>query len=123
MEQNGRYEYSDETELNTSKQVQLNLVKLKLEQLSCSTCSSIFASVTSLNTHMLTHVKDEPLGCKYGDENVKHNALHNSLHDINEEFPISNHAYKSQKDAVLACLLYTSPSPRDKRQSRMPSSA
>ena len=26
------------------------------------------------------------------------------------------------KDA-LACLLYTSPSPRDKRQSRMPSSA
>ena len=24
---------------------------------------------------------------------------------------------------VLACLLYTSPSPRDKRQSRMPSSA
>ena len=25
--------------------------------------------------------------------------------------------------AVLACLLYTSPSPRDKRQSRMPSSA
>ena len=25
--------------------------------------------------------------------------------------------------SVLACLLYTSPSPRDKRQSRMPSSA
>ena len=28
-----------------------------------------------------------------------------------------------KKDQVLACLLYTSPSPRDKRQSRMPSSA
>ena len=27
------------------------------------------------------------------------------------------------KGEVLACLLYTSPSPRDKRQSRMPSSA
>ena len=26
-------------------------------------------------------------------------------------------------DQVAACLLYTSPSPRDKRQSRMPSSA
>ena len=26
-------------------------------------------------------------------------------------------------DKVKACLLYTSPSPRDKRQSRMPSSA
>ena len=29
-----------------------------------------------------------------------------------------------QKEAyIVACLLYTSPSPRDKRQSRMPSSA
>ena len=27
------------------------------------------------------------------------------------------------KDADMGCLLYTSPSPRDKRQSRMPSSA
>ena len=27
------------------------------------------------------------------------------------------------KDDAMACLLYTSPSPRDKRQSRMPSSA
>ena len=26
-------------------------------------------------------------------------------------------------DSLLGCLLYTSPSPRDKRQSRMPSSA
>ena len=26
-------------------------------------------------------------------------------------------------DKMLVCLLYTSPSPRDKRQSRMPSSA
>ena len=28
-----------------------------------------------------------------------------------------------QIDKLLTCLLYTSPSPRDKRQSRMPSSA
>ena len=28
-----------------------------------------------------------------------------------------------QRDEMIACLLYTSPSPRDKRQSRMPSSA
>ena len=27
------------------------------------------------------------------------------------------------KEKVITCLLYTSPSPRDKRQSRMPSSA
>ena len=30
---------------------------------------------------------------------------------------------KTIKVCVFACLLYTSPSPRDKRQSRMPSSA
>ena len=29
----------------------------------------------------------------------------------------------SNFDYLIACLLYTSPSPRDKRQSRMPSSA
>ena len=31
------------------------------------------------------------------------------------------HAVQNQDDSI--CLLYTSPSPRDKRQSRMPSSA
>ena len=30
---------------------------------------------------------------------------------------------KVKKGQVMRCLLYTSPSPRDKRQSRMPSSA
>ena len=31
--------------------------------------------------------------------------------------------WAADADKVWACLLYTSPSPRDKRQSRMPSSA
>ena len=31
--------------------------------------------------------------------------------------------YVTYNDLSLCCLLYTSPSPRDKRQSRMPSSA
>ena len=31
--------------------------------------------------------------------------------------------FKEDMDAIDTCLLYTSPSPRDKRQSRMPSSA
>ena len=30
---------------------------------------------------------------------------------------------KGKDNSISACLLYTSPSPRDKRQSRMPSSA
>ena len=32
-------------------------------------------------------------------------------------------AYKDYNDALKACLLYTSPSPRDRTRSRMPSSA
>ena len=32
-------------------------------------------------------------------------------------------AIRAGFDKVIFCLLYTSPSPRDKRQSRMPSSA
>ena len=31
--------------------------------------------------------------------------------------------YSNNDGTICACLLYTSPSPRDKRQSRMPSSA
>ena len=46
----------------------------------------------------------------------------------NERVPYSFHDYKVSgvdKDKLeeWVCLLYTSPSPRDKRQSRMPSSA
>ena len=32
-------------------------------------------------------------------------------------------AFDSENNVYVTCLLYTSPSPRDKRQSRMPSSA
>ena len=35
----------------------------------------------------------------------------------------SNFAFLVLRDYYGTCLLYTSPSPRDKRQSRMPSSA
>ena len=40
------------------------------------------------------------------------------MHSQNQESPP-----ESPKGNSLPCLLYTSPSPRDKRQSRMPSSA
>ena len=45
------------------------------------------------------------------------NAIATALLDSQAELVSEN-----QKD-MQACLLYTSPSPRDKRQSRMPSSA
>ena len=37
--------------------------------------------------------------------------------------PASDQTLKAGIERILNCLLYTSPSPRDKRQSRMPSSA
>ena len=36
---------------------------------------------------------------------------------------MAHHTKKIQLGTGVTCLLYTSPSPRDKRQSRMPSSA
>ena len=39
------------------------------------------------------------------------------------EFALSTAAKKKADREHMDCLLYTSPSPRDKRQSRMPSSA
>ena len=36
---------------------------------------------------------------------------------------ISEHIEKKVKPQIDACLLYTSPSPRDRQKSRMPSSA
>ena len=46
--------------------------------------------------------------------------------DVDPEGIIDQRVVDAVEDAVeesLSCLLYTSPSPRDKRQSRMPSSA
>ena len=42
---------------------------------------------------------------------------------INPEITDFGTTLNSYEEGCLSCLLYTSPSPRDKRQSRMPSSA
>ena len=49
------------------------------------------------------------------------NGAHNWDEDDYEEDPNDNGF--DVRDYIFVCLLYTSPSPRDKRQSRMPSSA
>ena len=46
----------------------------------------------------------------------------NDLNDLKEMFRLPKLQNKDRK-LFDTCLLYTSPSPRDKRQSRMPSSA
>ena len=43
--------------------------------------------------------------------------------DSNEDTDDDNDGVADTADSCATCLLYTSPSPRDKRQSRMPSSA
>ena len=65
------------------------------------------------------------------DKSIELVIFRNSLIDKNVSDILSLHEYAGafvQKpisifDSVEICLLYTSPSPRDKRQSRMPSSA
>ena len=46
-----------------------------------------------------------------------------NLIDSSEEIELLANKVKDNGDVYIVCLLYTSPSPRDKRQSRMPSSA
>ena len=41
----------------------------------------------------------------------------------NEQRELENREWQNARRKGYGCLLYTSPSPRDKRQSRMPSSA
>ena len=47
------------------------------------------------------------LTTKINNTEIKHNQIY----------------IETDKEDIIDCLLYTSPSPRDKRQSRMPSSA
>src|SRR5665213_2530506 len=51
----------------------------------------------------------------------KHHA-HSSLTAISARLPGDTVDF-GDADALVACLLYTSPSPRDRQKSRMPSSA
>ena len=57
------------------------------------------------------------VGIKNCDENILEDE---NLLDCHRKELIGN---ESAKDILLACLLYTSPSPRDLYRSRMPSSA
>ena len=75
-------------------------------------------------------------GLQKGDEVVTSGGIIGKVTKVTDDFVVveisDNVELKFQKQAIAAtlpkgtlksCLLYTSPSPRDKRQSRMPSSA
>ena len=72
--------------------------------------------------HSLAPGGGDPAGFKVDDCKTQRNLNRTG---INQSKKIGK-LFKKNKipvDQVLSCLLYTSPSPRDKRQSRMPSSA
>ena len=62
---------------------------------------------------------------------MKYIPLASAIADIQEDCEVSMGSHprllfsdkNSNEESTIPCLLYTSPSPRDKRQSRMPSSA
>ena len=54
------------------------------------------------------------------EKKEQENELERTLNEEKEKFTTLERSFVEEKNN---CLLYTSPSPRDKRQSRMPSSA
>ena len=75
----------------------------------------------------LTPSKAPPKGKLYafagiGRPNKFFDSLRRHGAEIVEEMPYADH-YKYKDEDIESCLLYTSPSPRDRTRSRMPSSA
>ena len=50
-------------------------------------------------------------------------ALENTKNRLDAEKQAISNRYETENDILKSCLLYTSPSPRDRQKSRMPSSA
>ena len=59
---------------------------------------------------------------KYPDS-VEEKTVLNKIEELNKDETVSGILVQLPLPKHIDCLLYTSPSPRDKRQSRMPSSA
>ena len=86
---------------------------------------------------MSVELKEKPEGKTKGQEEQLTDGFHLlidalKMNDLNTIYgvpgiPITDFGRMAQANGIrvlsFSCLLYTSPSPRDKRQSRMPSSA
>ena len=68
---------------------------------------------------MSTKRKDMASGYYKDDMGMKGGAMYKKGGSVKKK----KQGYKDRKDESIACLLYTSPSPRDRQKSRMPSSA
>ena len=96
---------------NTHKE---RLVELKIEQHQVRSCDSSIG-FSELKQEIIKHV---PVRYELKQAELLSNGVQTwgfQAIPVDENSLVFSH--------VTACLLYTSPSPRDKRQSRMPSSA
>ena len=75
----------------------------------------------------ITNTTDTNHSAAYLDLMLKigNSSLHTKLYDKRDDFdfPIVNFPFMDSNIPSSPCLLYTSPSPRDRTRSRMPSSA
>ena len=80
-------------------------------------CSNFFA--------FTLFADDSTLSCKIPKEQLNefHHNINNNLTAVHDWLKCNCMLLDYEKTKCMFCLLYTSPSPRDKRQSRMPSSA
>ena len=87
------------------------LTNLKIEKtVSGGSVANSIVGISQLGNKVgfIGKISDDNLGSKYEEGLKKENV---------------EYFYSKKKEELPTCLLYTSPSPRDKRQSRMPSSA
>ena len=84
--------------------------------------SLIIAIGITLYYLLLQWPVDSPSNDKAYSEDIRVNTIKDSEDLLSQPLePLSS--LGESKEEVVSCLLYTSPSPRDKRQPRMPSSA
>ena len=76
-----------------------------------------------LDTSMFSRAESQNVTIGYTSPVIDHESADNNL--IMHTFPCTHSFFGVDQSVqvIYDCLLYTSPSPRDKRQSRMPSSA
>ena len=114
----GGFNEEHRVSLNTSKEVAKTLKKLKIN----------FKTLT-VNPNSF---EDDIL--KYSNDHICFNALHGTFGEDGKiqkilkrnGFKVTHSNQKSSSNCfnkIKSCLLYTSPSPRDRQKSRMPSSA
>ena len=85
-----------------------------------SGCVTSTVNQTTNGREALTAIQQQIVeGNKALTEGVTWQAIEN----YDEAIRLCEEHYKDSKAKIYTCLLYTSPSPRDQRGSRMPSSA